>query len=1048
MSPPDEGRPGGHETTETASTNASVSLSIPVIDPEADILTAALAYAAAGFYVLPVKRGSKHPGSVVGDRWQDKSSREPKQIAAWFAGTDHGIALHCGRSGAIVFDVDTPSKLPDMLAQCLVQIDDDGLLPNAPFQSTRPETPGRGHFVFTMPAGRMLGNGLGRLGGGWGEIRGSNGVVVAAPTPHPEGGRYNWICTGVAPVLPDEIAELLDDASPAEDAATDEQVAAFLAEHGQAERPEILAGWKKALVVKIEHGESCHTSTVSVLTGALKEARAGYFPAIDAIDALKPIFLNAVALGGSTGKIRKGAIAESEFAAILSWAVAQANAADLGPVRERTEKKMPSGVEEVDLGGQTSNNDGENVAGDDGTEPSDNTKKKKEPRESVAAQLVRRARARYTLGVTDTGEPFGVNADRPHIAMMLRGGRTGLRAELANGFFVDTKTVASQQALTDACNVLEGYAAQEDPQPVHLRVAGAAGSVYVDMGDIDSRVVEIHDGGWRITNSAPVLFRRTKLTGRMVEPVAGGDISRLWFFVHINEADQPLVLAWLVTALIQPNAAHAVLSLLAEQGSAKSTMTRCLVDLVDPSAVPLRKAPRDAEGWVTAANASWVVAVDNLSGTIPLWFSDCLCRASTGDGDVRRQLWTDSDVSVISFRRVVVFNGIDVMVDQGDLADRLLRVHLHRLDEDERRGDEELESLWADARPHILGGLLDLAAKVHQRLAGLTVEKLPRMADYARVLAAVDEELGTDGSTHYREQSRRLAADTLDDGFIAEIISRRYSCTDTTSAQILTKVKGYMIEDDATWRAPRGWPRNARELTAQLTRHAPAMRSQGWVVEDDGGHNKRGVMQWTIDPPTGEEKPCNPDPPTPPNPPSGNNPTSDGIQSGGDDGGSPGGPNPPSPPDPLTETPLTSDDGQAGMAGQECTSSLVAERTAAKEDCDVCGTALLAPQSISRGRCEGCVRKHGDLTQPSCDCGAPVPPPFLPGTDERIECLDCNHRYNTERLAHYADHGRPGGPKRPGMLFPGQNQGDREPTAAQREGARELLRGLSDELET
>jgi len=30
-------------------------------------------------------------------RWQDKSSRDPKTIAAWFAGTDYDIAIHCGR---------------------------------------------------------------------------------------------------------------------------------------------------------------------------------------------------------------------------------------------------------------------------------------------------------------------------------------------------------------------------------------------------------------------------------------------------------------------------------------------------------------------------------------------------------------------------------------------------------------------------------------------------------------------------------------------------------------------------------------------------------------------------------------------------------------------------------------------------------------------------------------------------------------------------------------------------------------------------------------
>ena len=106
---------------------------------------------------------------------------------------------------------------------------------------------------------------------------------------------------------------------------------------------------------------------------------------------------------------------------------------------------------------------------------------------SAAALLVDMACEDYTLGVTDTGEPFGIRRDTPHLAMMLRGGRTGLRAELAHRFWDTYQTPAPQQALADACLVLEGLAAQEDPQPVHLRIAEHDGAVYLDMGDVDGQ---------------------------------------------------------------------------------------------------------------------------------------------------------------------------------------------------------------------------------------------------------------------------------------------------------------------------------------------------------------------------------------------------------------------------------------------------------------------------------------------------------------------------------------------------------------------------------
>jgi Bifunctional DNA primase/polymerase, N-terminal len=166
-----------------------VSLSIPDLPDDVDTLTAAVAYAKAGWYVLPVARKhpvnpGKNPGSVVGSKWHHQSSRDPEVIAAWFAGTDHGIALHAGRSGAVVFDVDRPDKVPPVLAKYLA---------TAPFQSTRPDVPGRGHYIFLQPPGRTIGNGGGKLGGAWGEVRGLNGVIIAAPSWHPEGGEYRWV---------------------------------------------------------------------------------------------------------------------------------------------------------------------------------------------------------------------------------------------------------------------------------------------------------------------------------------------------------------------------------------------------------------------------------------------------------------------------------------------------------------------------------------------------------------------------------------------------------------------------------------------------------------------------------------------------------------------------------------------------------------------------------------------------------------------------------------------------------------------------------------
>ena len=319
-----------------------MALHVPTVTADMSVMDAALAYADAGFYVLPVKTDTKHPGSVVGAGWPALSSRDPKQIAAWFAGADHGIALHCGRSGAVVLDVDDPHNVPDPV---IAAMEASG----CPYQSTRAEQPGRGHYLFANMTGRRIGNGLGRLATTpkWGEIRGANGVIIAAPTIHPKGGLYRWERTGPVPPLPDYLAEALPDAANPEDTASDAQVREFMTAHTGNAKPHALTGLVNALTAKLAGGHSCHMSTLGVLTDAMAEAAAGLYPASTALTALYAPYAATATTGTSTGRVLSRQEAKQQYKGIVAWAVGQA-AANAAKARERVAEKYPDNVTEVD----------------------------------------------------------------------------------------------------------------------------------------------------------------------------------------------------------------------------------------------------------------------------------------------------------------------------------------------------------------------------------------------------------------------------------------------------------------------------------------------------------------------------------------------------------------------------------------------------------------------------------------------------------------------------------------------------------------------------
>jgi hypothetical protein len=165
---------------------------------------AAGAYVEAGWYIGPIARKTRHAGSILGKGWPAKTSNDPAvaRSSIWENKRVGGLFLHVGRSGAIVFDVDEPPCMPEVLREALFNT-----LPA--YQSTRPKTPLRGHWVFSVGE-QGFGNGLGSLRTKckWGDVRGRNGIIVVAPTPHPGGYEYRWRIRRVPP-LPDELREAL-----------------------------------------------------------------------------------------------------------------------------------------------------------------------------------------------------------------------------------------------------------------------------------------------------------------------------------------------------------------------------------------------------------------------------------------------------------------------------------------------------------------------------------------------------------------------------------------------------------------------------------------------------------------------------------------------------------------------------------------------------------------------------------------------------------------------------------------------------------------------
>ncbi|MFJ5832280.1 ATP-binding protein [Streptomyces sp. NPDC093089] len=448
---------------------------------------------------------------------------------------------------------------------------------------------------------------------------------------------------------------------------------------------------------------------------------------------------------------------------------------------------------------------------------------------SAAVRLVQLARERYRFVMSTDGRPYAVAIDGPNIALPLRG-RSGVRQRLAR-LYAETfdGDVASQSALADAMTVLEGIAESDDPVPVHLRVGhDDAGTIVVDLGTADGRAVTVTAGGWHIVERSPVLFRRSGAMAPMPAPVLLGDgLSMLHSLLNMDESAFRQLVTWLIAAWM-PTIPHPVLTFKGEQGTGKSAAAQMMVNLIDPSPAAKRSQPRDHKAWATQAFSSWALCLDNIS-TLPQWLSDTLCKAVTGDGIVDRALYTDDDVVVLSFRRVLAMTTIDAGALAGDLAERLLMLDLQLIAPEQRRTEEELATAFETIRPAVLGSLFDLLAAVLAVLPNVKLDSLPRMADFARILAAVDQVMEWTTLDDYLAASANVAGDALEgDPFgsaVATLVEQCGTWTGT-AAQLLEHV-----QPPGGIRPPT-WPKDATRAGGKVKRLAPLLRSIGITVDD------------------------------------------------------------------------------------------------------------------------------------------------------------------------------------------------------------------------
>lgn len=398
----------------------------------------------------------------------------------------------------------------------------------------------------------------------------------------------------------------------------------------------------------------------------------------------------------------------------------------------------------------------------------------------------------------------------------------------------------SGEALKSAINVLESKALFEGTQhKLYSRVAPDpdGDGIWIDMCDDKWRAIKVTAEGWQIVDKPPILFRRYSHQQPLVTPTRGGDPNLFFQFVNLAEdnEDNRILLIITVIHFLIPEIPHVILTLYGIQGAAKTTLLKLIRELIDPSSLGVLSIPRDEREMVQQLSHNWCTFYDNV-GMLSWWQSDSLCRATTGGGFSKRELYTDDDDVIYNFYRCIGLNGINIVAQRPDLLDRCLLMGLKHIPKDKRKTEKTFWREFNKVKGEILGGFLDTLSTAIRIYSTINLEELYRMADFTKWGCAISEALGIDQKkflSAYDASVESQIEEAAHSSPVAEVIPKFMDGRlewEGSPSELYSKLVETAKEMGVSVRQ-KAWPKAPNSLIRSINELVPALKQLGYEVE-------------------------------------------------------------------------------------------------------------------------------------------------------------------------------------------------------------------------
>jgi len=413
-----------------------------------------------------------------------------------------------------------------------------------------------------------------------------------------------------------------------------------------------------------------------------------------------------------------------------------------------------------------------------------------------------------------------------------------------------TGDIPTKQEVARLLDILETEAFfKPERVPVHLRIAKVNDAIYHNLANANHEVVKITAAGWQVISSETALedgvrFIRNDRMLPLPTPVNGGSLELLRGHIKLtNNTDFILITSWLIGAS-QANGPYPMLILQGEHGSGKSSLTRKLADLIDPSNIPLSTYPRSERDLAIAAGNAHLLCYDNLSG-LSAHLADAFCRLATGGGYATRKLYSDDGEKIFIYSRPAIINGISELLNRQDLTDRAVVITTTSISRKDRLPESVMREKWQQDRPLIIGALFTAVSTALANANKIHLDGYPRMADFCHWVCCAEHALPwPTGKFMEAYEANRL--EIVEEGLESDPVSVAVQALMAGKEKWEGTPNNLLLNLTAT--APehikrlKDWPKQPNLMSGKLRRSATFLREKGLDVDWIKSGNRRIII--------------------------------------------------------------------------------------------------------------------------------------------------------------------------------------------------------------